>query len=74
VRETEHLAGRAEVTTRKTPRKHKKDRDIQALEEDLAETLGAPVTISPGKGEKGKLVISYMSLDQLDEILARLRG
>jgi ParB family chromosome partitioning protein len=74
VRETEQLAGRAEVTARKTPRKHRKDRDLQALEEDLAETLGAPVTITPGKGGKGKLAINYTSLDQLDEILARLRG
>ena len=74
VRETEQLASRTEVTARKPPRKHRKDRDLQALEEDLAEMLGAPVNISPGKGGKGKLVISYVSLDQLDEILARLRG
>lgn len=73
VRETEQLAGRAEVTARKTPRKHRKDRDLQALEEDLAETLGAPVTISPGKNGKGKLVIGYASLDQLDEFLRKLR-
>jgi ParB family chromosome partitioning protein len=74
VRETEQLAGRTEVIARKTPRKHRKDRDLQALEEDLAEMLGAPVNITPGKGGKGKLVIGYSSLDQLDEILARLRG
>jgi ParB family chromosome partitioning protein len=73
VRETEQLAGRAEVTTRKPPRKHRKDRDLLALEEDLAEKLGAPVTISPGKGGKGKLVIGYSSLDQLDEFLRKLR-
>jgi len=73
VRETEQLAGRAEVTARKTPRKQRKDRDLQALEEDLAQTLGAPVTISPGKGGKGKLVIGYSSLDQLEEFLRKLR-
>jgi len=74
VREAEQLAGRTEVTARKAPRKHRKDRDLQALEEDLAEMLGAPINITPGKGGKGKLVIGYSSLDQLDEILARLRG
>jgi ParB family chromosome partitioning protein len=74
VRETEQLAGRTEVTARKAPRKHRKDRDLQALEEDLSEMLGTPVNINPGKGGKGKLVIGYSSLDQLDEILARLRG
>jgi ParB family chromosome partitioning protein len=73
VRETEQLAGRAEATVRKTPRKHRKDRDLQALEENLAETLGAPVTITPGKHGRGKLVIGYSSLDQLDEFLRKLR-
>lgn len=73
VRETEQLADRADVNTRKLSRKHRKDRDLQALEESIAETLGAPVTISPGKGGKGKLVIGYSSLDQLDEFLGKLR-
>ncbi len=73
VRETEQLAGRAEATVRKMPRKHRKDRDLQALEENLAETLGAPVTITPGKHGRGKLVIGYSSLDQLDEFLRKLR-
>ena len=73
VRETEQLAGRTEVTARKTPRKHRKDRDLQALEESLAETLGAPVAINQGKGGRGKLVIGYSSLDQLDEFLRKLR-
>jgi len=73
VRETEQLAGRAEVGARKTPRKHRKDRDLLALEEDIAQTLGAPVTITPGKHGRGKLVIGYSSLDQLDEFLRKLR-
>ncbi|MGQ0577534.1 MAG: ParB/RepB/Spo0J family partition protein [Betaproteobacteria bacterium] len=73
VRETEQLVGRAAVSARKSPRKHRKDRDIQALEEDLADTLGAPVTITPGKGGRGKLVIGYSSLDQLDAFLRKLR-
>ena len=73
VRETEQLAGRAEAHVRKTPRKHRKDRDLQALEESLAEKLGAPVTITPGKHGRGKLVIGYSSLDQLDEFLRKLR-
>jgi len=73
VRETEQLAGRAEAHVRKTTCKHRKDRDLQALEESLAEKLGAPVTITPGKHGRGKLVIGYSSLDQLDEFLRKLR-
>jgi len=74
VREAEQLVGRAEVGARKAPRKQRKDRDLQALEEELSELLGAVLSISTSRGGKGKLVINYSSLDQLDEILARLRG
>jgi ParB family chromosome partitioning protein len=74
VRETEQLVGRAEITSRKAPRRQKKDRDLEALEEELAETLGAAISIQTSRGGKGKLVISYGSLDQLDAILARLRS
>jgi len=74
VREAEQLVGRSEVGARKTPRKQKKDRDLEALEEELAETLGTAISINTSRGGKGKLVINYSSLDQLDEILVRLRG
>ena len=40
---------------------------------DLAEKLGAKVTIEPKAGGAGKLIIGYSSLDQLDGILAKLR-
>lgn len=74
VRETEQLVGRAEVRGRKASRKARKDRDLQALEEALSETLGTPVRINPSKGGRGRLVIDYSSLDQLDELLGKLRA
>ena len=74
VREAEQLVGRTEIGARKAPRKLKKDRDLQALEEELSQRLGAAISINTSRGGKGKLVINYSSLDQLDEILARLRG
>jgi ParB family chromosome partitioning protein len=74
VREAEQLVGRTEIGVRKGPRKQKKDRDLEALEEELSETLGTAISINTSRGGKGKLVINYSSLDQLDEILARLRG
>ena len=73
VREAEQLVGRTEIGARKAPRKLKKDRDLQALEEELSQRLGAAISINTSRGGKGKLVINYSSLDQLDEILARLR-
>ncbi len=48
------------------------DPDIQRLEQDLADKLGAKVLIQHAKGGKGKLVVSYNSLDELDGILAHI--
>ncbi len=74
VREVEQLVNQTDVNARKTPRKQpRKDRDLQALEEELAQVLGAPTSITPGKKGQGKLVIAYSSLDQLDDILRKLR-
>ena len=75
VREAEQLVGQAEVTSRKTPRKQpRKDRDLQALEEELSEILATAVTIKTTQGGRGKLTIDYASLDQLENVLQKLRG
>ena len=75
VREAEQLVGQAEVTSRKKPRKQpRKDRDLQALEEELSEILATAVTIKTTKGGRGKLTIDYASLDQLENVLQKLRG
>jgi len=41
--------------------------------EHLAEKLGAPVEIQHASSGKGKVVVSYHSLDELDGILAHIR-
>ena len=74
VREAEQLVGQVDVTSRKTSRKqHRKDRDLQALEEELSEILGTAVTVKTIRGGRGKLTIHYASLDQLDNVLQKLR-
>jgi ParB family transcriptional regulator, chromosome partitioning protein len=74
VREAEQLVGQVESTSRKTPRKQpRKDRDLQALEEELSEILGTTVTVKTTRGGRGKLTIDYASLDQLDNVLQKLR-
>lgn len=50
----------------------RRDPDLERLERELADTLATPVALS-FRGGKGKLVIRYSSLDQLDGILSRLR-
>jgi ParB family transcriptional regulator, chromosome partitioning protein len=49
------------------------DADIKRLEESLAEKIGAPVQIQHTAKGKGKLVLTYNSLDELDGILAHIR-
>jgi len=48
------------------------DADVRRLEQDLADKLGAKVLIQHSRGGKGKLVVSYNSLDELDGILAHI--
>jgi ParB family chromosome partitioning protein len=43
------------------------------LEQELAEKLGAKVTIQHGSSGKGKVVVNYNSLDELDGILAHIQ-
>ncbi len=49
-----------------------KNRDIEILEEELRKILGTKVFVEDKKG-KGKLVIEYYTLDDLDRILGILR-
>jgi len=51
----------------------KRDPNIETLERELAEKLAAKVRIQHGRGGRGKLVIAYHSLDELDGILERIR-
>ena len=50
-----------------------RDPNVKRLEDDLAEKLGARVAIQQGSQGKGKLVVSYNSLDELDGILAHIQ-
>jgi ParB family chromosome partitioning protein len=49
------------------------DPDIRRLEQELADKLGARVVFQHGAGGKGKLVVSYNSLDELEGILAHIQ-
>jgi len=49
-----------------------KNRDIEILEEELRKILGTKVFIEDKKG-KGRLVVEYYTLDDLDRILGILR-
>ncbi|MBN8279836.1 MAG: chromosome partitioning protein ParB, partial [Gammaproteobacteria bacterium] len=48
------------------------DPDVRRLENELADKLGAQVAIQHGRGGKGKLVVSYNSIDELEGILGHI--
>ena len=50
-----------------------KDKDIQRLEMDMSDKLGAKVRIDHTAKGSGKLVINYNSLDELDGILKHIK-
>ena len=74
VRQTEALAARPAKPARRPPAP--KDADTRALEQDLGRVLGLKVAIEHGKGSGdkagGSLTISYKTLEQLDDVIARL--
>jgi ParB family chromosome partitioning protein len=49
------------------------DPNVSRLEQELAEKLGAKVTIQHASSGKGKVVVTYNSLDELDGILAHIQ-
>jgi ParB family chromosome partitioning protein len=72
VRQAEHLVGRA-LSAPRSRKPRGRDRDLVALEEELAEHLGMRVSITSRKKGAGRLTIHYGNLDQLDVVLGRLR-
>jgi ParB family chromosome partitioning protein len=76
VRETEQLVRRVQAEGGKAGKKdsaNRVDPDVQRLQQDLSERLGAVVAIDCKPGGKGRLVINYTSLDELQGILERIR-
>jgi len=71
VREAERLVQNL-VNPPKKPEK-KVDRDLLSLEEELSDNLGAKVSLRANAKGAGRISIDFSSLDQLDELLGRLR-
>ena len=70
VRETERLASQAKLPpTRRPPAP--KNADTLALERRLGLLLGLAVKIEEA-GERGRLILAYTSLEQLEDLVARL--
>jgi ParB family chromosome partitioning protein len=77
VRETENLVKRTQSDiTKPLPEKETKedkvDPDVKQLETSLSENFGTHVQIAHNRKGKGKLVINFTDLDQLDGILQKM--
>ncbi len=74
VRQTESLVRKMqEDSSTKDHVKQEPSNDIKRLEDELSQKIGSPVEIQHGAKGKGKMVIKYSSLDELDGLLAHLR-
>lgn len=75
VRETEKLVKRIASADQDSNKKVApvKALEVQKLEQSLSETLGARVNIQYNTKGKGKLVVEYNNLDELDGILEHIK-
>ena len=72
VRQTEALIKSANSNSKSQAKVKPVSADIKRLEDELSDRLQANVQIQDKKG-KGKLIISYSSLDVLDGILSKIK-
>ncbi|MFT6029725.1 MAG: ParB family chromosome partitioning protein [Oleiphilaceae bacterium] len=73
VRQTEALVRKFLEENKDRPEQDIKiNKDVERLEEDLSEKIGANVSIAYTSKGKGKLTIKYNSLDELDGILKHI--
>ena len=74
VRETEKLISKTRIDKPQINKSTRSiDPDVRRLQESLSEKLGAVVEIVQGAEGKGKLVIHYHSLEELDGILSHIQ-
>jgi len=73
VRQVESMVGRYLKADTPAPERGD-DPDTRALERRLGEALGTAVTIQANRRGKGRVVLGFDSLDQLDGLIERLVG
>lgn len=75
VRQTEALVRKIQQDAENPKKSENKQAsaDIEHLQNELSEKIGSPVTLSHGAKGKGRLVIQYNSLDELDGVIAHLK-
>ena len=74
VRQTEALVRRLQQQQAADPiEKNRVDPDIKRLQEKISDQIGAPVSIQHNAKGKGRLILKYNSLDELEGILDHIK-
>lgn len=73
VRQTEALVRRLQQQTTESVEKNRVDPDIKRLQEKISEQVGAVVSIQHNAKGKGRLILKYNSLDELEGILDHIK-
>ena len=73
VRQTEALVRQLQAHKNKVPTTKKLDPDIRHLQDSLSEKLGTSVGIQHSAKGKGKLILKYNSVEQLEGILDHIK-
>jgi ParB family chromosome partitioning protein len=73
VRELEEAARKAQLAPKGKAKAQATDPNVANLERELAERFATRVELAQGRGGKGKLIIHYHSMDELDGILTKVR-
>jgi ParB family chromosome partitioning protein len=74
VRQTEALVRRLlQQQTADPVKEHRVDPDIKRLQDKLSDQVGAPVSIQHNAKGKGRLILKYNSLDELEGILDHIK-
>lgn len=75
VRQTEELVAKAKNTAIKPEKiKKVKDSDLLEIENNLTQKIGIKVQINAGKNGKGKVVLNYKDLSELENIINKLEN
>ena len=73
VRQTEALVRKLQQGDKPTEKKAALDPNIRHLQTDLSQKLGTKVEIRHSAKGRGKLILPYNSLDELDGILSHIK-
>ncbi len=73
VRQTEAMVKSFQKKTSKQSKIEKVQPDLDRLQQDISERIGADAKIQHSASGRGKLILRYNSLDELDGILAHIK-